>query len=150
MATTVLFDFCIIAALLFISKIIRVKVRFIQKLYIPTALLAGFLGLAFGPQGLRLLPLSGEIGNYAGILIAVLFGSMFLGNKKKYSFSHVFKNVGETFLINCAAEVFQFGFFIVIGVLILPLTFPGINHAFGLMLPSGFVGGMALLRLSEK
>ena len=51
MTTTVLFDFCIISALLFVSKIIRTKVRFVQKLYIPTALLAGFLGLALGQQG---------------------------------------------------------------------------------------------------
>lgn len=141
MATTVLFDFCLISALLFVSKIIRAKIPFIQRLYIPTALLAGFLGLALGPQGLGWLPFSGEIGNYAGILIAVLFGSMFLGNKKKSSFGQMFRSVGETFLVNCAAEVFQFGFFMLLGVAVLPLLFPGINRAFGLMLPAGFVGG---------
>lgn len=42
MATTVLYDFCMMSALLFVSKVIRAKVKFIQKLYIPSALLQAF------------------------------------------------------------------------------------------------------------
>lgn len=141
MATTVLYDFCVMSALLFVSKVIRAKVRFIQKLYIPTALIAGFLGLIFGPRGFGWIPFSPEIGNYAGILIAVLFGSLFLGDKTKASFKQMFNRVGETFLVNCAAEVFQFGFFSLIGVAVLPKIFAGINKGFALMLPAGFVGG---------
>lgn len=141
MATTVIYDFCMMSALLFVSKVIRAKVRFIQKLYIPSALIAGFLGLIFGPRGLGWIPFSSEIGNYAGILIAVLFGSLFLGDKTKASFKQMFNRVGETFLVNCAAEVFQFGFFSLIGVVVLPKIFAGINKGFALMLPAGFVGG---------
>lgn len=44
MAITVLYDFCLMSALFVVSKIIRAKVRFIQRLYIPTALIAGFVG----------------------------------------------------------------------------------------------------------
>lgn len=141
MATTVLYDFCMMSALLFVAKVIRAKVRFIQRLYIPSALIAGFLGLVFGPRGLGWIPFSSEFGNYAGILIAVLFGSLFLGNKTKASFKQMFNRVGETFLVNCAAEVFQFGFFMLIGVAVLPKIFKGMHDGFGLMLPSGFVGG---------
>lgn len=141
MATTVLYDFCLMSALFVVSKIIRAKVRFIQRLYIPTALIAGFLGLLLGKQGLGWLPFSSEIGNYSGILIAVLFGTMFLGNKGKSSFKKMFVSVGETFLVNCSAEVFQFGFFMFIGTAVLPLIFGSVNKGFGLMLPAGFVGG---------
>ena len=141
MINVILYDFCIMAALLLISKIIRVKVKFIQKLYIPSALIAGFIGLGLGDNGLHLIPFSKEIGNYAGILIAVLFGSLFLGNKTKISFKQMFNRVGETFLVNCAAEVFQFGFFLLLGVAILPQIFAGIYPGFALMLPAGFVGG---------
>ena len=53
----------------------------------------------------------------------------------------MFNRVGETFLVNCAAEVFQFGIFLLIGVVVLPNIFKGINQGFALMLPAGFVGG---------
>ena len=66
---------------------------------------------------------------------------MFLGSKKKVSFSSMFRNVGDTFLVNGSSEIFQFALFILIGVLVLPLIFKGINPAFGLLLPAGFVGG---------
>ena len=136
-----LYDLCMMSVLLFVGKVIRAKVRFVQKLYIPSALIAGFLGLFLGRQFLDILPFSNEISSYSGILIVVLFGSMFLGSKKKVSFSSMFKNVGDTFLVNGSSEIFQFALFILIGVLVLPLIFKGINPAFGLLLPAGFVGG---------
>ena len=49
------------AALLFVGKIIRAKFGFIQKLYIPSALIAGFLGLILGHQFLNIIPFSNEI-----------------------------------------------------------------------------------------
>lgn len=136
-----LYDICWMSLLLLVAKIIRTKIKLIQKIYIPTALLAGFLGLLLGNQGLKLIPFSVEISNYSGILICVLFGTMFLGNKKNASFSHMLKSVGDTFLVNGASEIAQFGIFILIGVLLMPVLFNGINPAFGLMLPAGFVGG---------
>lgn len=47
-AVNILYDFCIMSGLLFVAKIIRSKVRFVQKLYIPSALLAGVIGLLCG------------------------------------------------------------------------------------------------------
>jgi ESS family glutamate:Na+ symporter len=41
-------DLGIISALLLVGKFIRVKVKLIQKLFIPPSLLAGVLGLALG------------------------------------------------------------------------------------------------------
>lgn len=140
-AVDLLYDFAIMSALMLVAKIIRVKVKVIQDFYIPTALIAGFLGLLLGKQFLNVLPFSGEIGNYSGILIAILFGSMFLGNKKKESFRTMLSSVGDTFFVNGAAEIGQYGVFVLIGVIILPILFPGIHEAFGMMLPSGFIGG---------
>lgn len=139
--TSLLYDVACMSALLFVAKIIRSKVRFIQKLYIPSALIAGFLGLFLGKQFLNVLPFSNEIGSYAGILIAFVFGSMFIGTKTKVSFKSMFSSVGDCFLVNAAAEIAQFAFFALLGVTVLPMIFPGMNEAFGLMLPSGFFGG---------
>lgn len=135
------YDFCIMSALIFVAKIIRTKVKLVQKLYIPTALIAGFLGLFLGKQFLGVIPFSAEVSNYPGILIAVLFGSMFLGNKGKKSFKNMMSNVGDTFLVNAASEIAQFGIFIVLGVIVLPYLFKGLDDAFSLLLPAGFVGG---------
>lgn len=136
-----IYDIACISLLLFIAKIIRSKLKIIQNLYIPTALIAGFLGLIFGKQFLNILPFSDEISSYAGILIAFVFGSMFIGSDRKVNFKSMFNSVGDSFLVNAAAEIFQFAFFTLFGVSILPLMFKGLNKAFGLMLPSGFVGG---------
>ena len=88
-----------------------------------------------------MIPFSSEISNYAGILIAFVFGSMFIGNKAKVSFRRMFSSVGDSFLINAAAEIAQFGLFILLGIVVFPILFKKINPAFGLMLPAGFVGG---------
>lgn len=140
-AVNVLYDFAIAAALLFVAKVVRCKLGFIQHAYIPAALLAGFLGLFLGSQFLDILPFSPEIANYPSILIAVLFGSMFVGTKGKVKVKRILEGAGDTLLVNGASEMMQFAVFILIGVLLLPIAFPGINDAFGLMLPAGFVGG---------
>ena len=49
-ATSLLYDVVCMSALLFLAKIIRSKVKFIQRLYVPSALIAGFLGLILGKQ----------------------------------------------------------------------------------------------------
>lgn len=43
-----LYDLCMMSVLLFVGKVIRAKVRFVQKLYIPSALIAGFPRTVFG------------------------------------------------------------------------------------------------------
>lgn len=140
-ALGLLYDVAWMSALMLIAKVIRSKVRFIQKLYIPSALMAGFMGLFAGKQFLNVIPFSSEISNYAGILIAFVFGSMFIGNKTKVSFKRMFDSVGDSFLVNAAAEITQFGLFILLGIVVFPIFFKGIYPAFGLMLPAGFVGG---------
>lgn len=139
--TDFLLDFCIMSALLLVSHVIRTRAKLFQNLYIPAPLIAGFLGLFLGHQFLNVLPFSDAISDYAGVLISVVFGTMFLGERRKVSFGSMVKKAGDSFFVNGAAEIAQFGIFILIGVLVLPLIFPGINESFGLMLPAGFAGG---------
>lgn len=138
---SILQDICLMSVLILIAKVIRVKIKVIQNLYIPAALIAGFLGLVLGKQFLNVVPFSGAISSYAGILIAILFGSLFLGNNKGSSFSNMFKTVGDTFLVNAASEIAQFGIFIFLGCTLLPIVFDSVGSWFGIMLPAGFVGG---------
>ena len=70
---TLFVDTGIISVLLLLGKLMRVKIRFIQRLFIPPSLLAGFIGLSLGPHGFGIIPLSTQTGTYAGILIAMGF-----------------------------------------------------------------------------
>ena len=85
---TLFVDIGIISLLLLIGKWMRVKISWIQKLFIPPSLLAGFIGLAFGPFGFNILPLSSQTGTYAGILIAFIFGALPLTSQKSNGNTH--------------------------------------------------------------
>lgn len=65
-------DFQVLAALMILAFIIREHSKPIQKLYIPTSMLAGFLGLVLGPQVLDLMEIPKSFGSYAGVLINVV------------------------------------------------------------------------------
>ena len=73
---TLFTDLGFISILLLVGKFIRVKVKLVQQLFIPPSLIAGLLGLAFGPNGLGWIPLSNDLGTYAAILIALVFGAL--------------------------------------------------------------------------
>ena len=75
----VMVDISIMGALLLIGEFLRAKVKLIQKVLIPPAVIAGFLALLFGPQSpveqLKILPLSTSFGTYASVLIVVIFAA---------------------------------------------------------------------------
>lgn len=129
------------SVLLFVAQFLRAKIKFLQILYIPSSLLAGIMGLFLGPQFLNIIPWSGKIGSYAYMLICVIFGGMFLGKKEKIKVKKVFKNVGDTFCVNMAAEFICFGSALLIGGLLISLIFPDVFPEISLLLPSGFCGG---------
>lgn len=136
---TLFIDIGIISVLLLIGKLIRVKVVWVQKLFIPPSLLAGFLGLAFGPNGFDILPLSGNIGTYAGILIAFVFGSLPISSPKQKR-KEISGRIGAMWAFSQSGLLLQWalgGFF---GILLLSVIW-NLESWFGIMLPSGFCGG---------
>ena len=80
---TLLIDVGLISTLLLLGKLIRAKVKFIQRLFIPPSLLAGFAGLVLGPEVLGWLPLSAYSGTYASILIALVFSALPFTSKRR-------------------------------------------------------------------
>ncbi len=133
-------DLGIISALILVGKFIRVKVKLIQKLFIPPSLLAGILGLAFGPNGLGWLPLSGSMGTYAAVLIALVFGSLPLSSPK-FSAKEVAGRVGPMWAYAQLGMLLQWGVMGLFGLFVMKLIWPNLNDAFGVMLSTGFYGG---------
>lgn len=139
--TTILMDFAWASVILLIAKLIRVKVPLIQKLYLPTPLLAGIIGIILGPYCFNILPISEGAGGYGGVLMTVMASTLCLGNKGKSSFKQVMNDFGDQFLTNSVAYLSQWGLGLLIGLCVLPIIWPGINQWFGFMMPTGFAGG---------
>lgn len=136
-----LIDFCVVALLLVVGQLLRAKIGFFQKFFIPASIIAGTLALIFGPQGMNALPFSGSIGSYGYLLVCVLFATLFLGRTKFEPLKKIVAKTGDTFFASMIAEIGQFGVALLFGVLVLWQLFPEINKAFAIMLPAGWAGG---------
>lgn len=66
-------DLAIAGLLLIVAKVIRVHTPLLQRMYIPSAVLAGLFGLVFGPAMLDLLPWTDTFTANASLLTAALF-----------------------------------------------------------------------------
>lgn len=135
-----LVDFGLIFGLMLIGKLIRVKVRIIQQLFIPPSLIAGLLGLALGPNGLGWLPFSGNLSSYAAVLIALVFSTLPFSAQKS-SVKEVVTRVGPMWVYAQIGMLLQWGAMGLIGIYLFKSIWPELNSAFGAMLSTGFYGG---------
>lgn len=138
---SMLIDFCTMSVFLVIAQILRSRIKVLQNFYIPSSLLAGFIGLFCGPQFLNIAPFSSQTGSYAYLLVCVLFAGLFLGKTEKISVGKIVNKVGDTFLINMSSEVLGFAIPLVVGGALMLVLFPGVFNEICLLLPSGFTGG---------
>lgn len=134
---TIVVDLGIISALMLLGKLIRVKVKGVQRFLIPPAVLAGIMGLILGPEVLGWLPLSGSLGTYAGILIAFVFAALpFTSTSKAREVAKVKRMWGYS----QGGMLLQWAFGGLLGILVLGKIWP-LDDSFGITMPSGFCGG---------
>ncbi|MFJ7736933.1 sodium/glutamate symporter [Lysinibacillus sp. NPDC097287] len=140
---TLLVDFTLASILIFISMFMRSKIKFFQRNFIPASLMAGFLGLALGPGFLNLLPFSGDIGSYAGVIIIFVFASVGIngfsfspGNMKK-DLNRMGAYASYKILIMSVLIFVP----VVFSIIVISKWVPDINYGFGLLLAAGFYGG---------
>lgn len=134
---TLFVDIGIISLLLLVGKWMRVKIKWVQKLFIPPSLLAGFIGLALGPYGFDILPISNQTGTYAGILIAFIFGALPLTSKKAEGSN---KEISTMWAYSQTGLLLQWAFGGLLGLLVLNQIWP-LSPGFGITMPSGYCGG---------
>lgn len=138
-----LMDFAIASVFIMIGQLIRAKVKLVQKFFVPASMLAGFMALALGSQGFKVLPFSDSIGSYAGVLIIVIFSAVGING---FSFSKgglksEIGRVGSYFSYKILAQTIQFSLAPLFSILVISKLFPEINKGFGLLLAAGFSGG---------
>ena len=106
-------------------------------------MLAGFMALALGKQGLNVLPFSDNIGSYPGVLIILIFAAVGLTgfSFSKEGFKAEVNRIGSYFSYKVLAQVIQFSLVPLFSILVISKLFPEINYSFGLLLAAGFSGG---------
>ena len=139
--TDFLIDFSIASVFILIGQMLRAKVGFIQKFFMPSAMVAGILALAL--RYTDLLPFSKGIGSYAGTLIILIFAAVGLQGfeLRKQDMKAEIARLGSYFCYKTLAQTIQFSLPVIFSILVISSLFPDINYAFGLLLASGFSGG---------
>ncbi|WP_017549833.1 sodium/glutamate symporter [Salinicoccus carnicancri] len=132
-------DIGLISVLLLIGVLFRAKFRFIQRFFIPASMIAGFIGLALGPNGVGWLPLSEAIADYPTILIAVIFGAIPIG-AAQIDWKKAFHQVRNMWLYSMLLTVFMWGGGVMITLLVI-INIWEVPAGFGLVLGAGFLGG---------
>ncbi len=148
--TSAIISFCILSVLLVLGKVLRVRIPLLQKLYLPSSVVGGLLGLlvfslvfkhASPEVAKEAHSLSDIIRQLPGFLINIIFATLFLGRVKKNRGHGV--GIQAAFAQLCQAQIVAWGQYVVgLGVAgFLLIKFFDLPPAFGNLLEIGFEGG---------
>lgn len=146
-----------LGVLLIIGKSLRVRVRWIQKLFLPSAIVAGFIGLLLGPQvfgkiaahfGATQFKAGGLFSeniihvwqSLPGLLISLVFATMFLGQKLPGP-KKVVELAGPQLSVGIGFASGQYMIGLLLTVLLILPFFPEIPATIACIIEIGFEGG---------
>lgn len=135
-------DLGLVSIIVLCSFVIRYQIKLFQKLFIPVSIIAGLSALLLGNNGMQYVEFSDQVGSYAGIMIAFLFGSLPFTFQIEKEKSGEFKR--DTLRVGGATSVIlllQWGVGLLLGLTVLTWLFPEVNDGFGSILAAGFFGG---------
>lgn len=138
---TAIFVFCLLSVLLVLGKVLRTLIPLLQRCYLPSSVIGGFIGLLIFQCFPELLPedVVGAVGKLPGFMINVVFATLFLGVVTP----PLAKVVRVAFPQLCFGQILAWGQYVIgfaaVGFLLLP--FFGVNEGFGNLLEIGFQGG---------
>jgi ESS family glutamate:Na+ symporter len=127
--------------LLIAGKFLRVRIKLLQKLYLPSSVIAGILGLIIIQVSGRSLPSYWTEGwsTLPGFLINIVFAALFLGVAIP-SLSVVWRRAGPQLAYGQIVVWGQYAFGLGFVVLFLGRLF-NVPDLFGVIIPVGFEGG---------
>jgi len=139
-------DVCWLCILLLVGKLLRSRLIFLQKLFLPASVIAGFIGLILGPYvfgkvGFQIIPqeMLDTWATFPGRLINVVFACLFLGFAIP-SLRTIWREGGPQLCYGWLVGMGQY--MIGVGICIVLLTpLFGVPHFFGCLLEIGFSGG---------
>ena len=133
--------FVMLSILLVSGKILRVQIPLLQKLYLPSSVVGGLLGLVLVTCFRSVIPeeITDEMRRMPGFLINIIFATLFLGSgvpKVKNLASSVFPQLALAQIVIWGQYVVGIG---LCGFLLAPVF--NVSPAFGNLLELGFEGG---------
>ncbi|NIM82697.1 MAG: sodium:glutamate symporter, partial [Candidatus Aminicenantes bacterium] len=134
-------SFAGLSLLIVIGKFLRVKIKLLQRLYIPTSVIGGILGLLIIQIGGDAIPAGWTAGwaKLPGFLINIVFAALFLGITIP-SLSTIWKKSAPQLAYGQIVAWGQY-FTALLFVLLLLKPLFNIPDVFGVVLPVGFEGG---------
>lgn len=150
------FALLLLGAVLLVAKWIRVRVRIVQTLFLPAAIIGGFLALLLGPEVLgRIASALGAEGlaegglfpvavldvwsELPGLLISIVFAALFLGHTLPNPVRAA-KLVGPQMSVGVAFGAGQYVVGMLLAILLLVPVF-GMSPLSGALIEIGFEGG---------
>ncbi|MCF7889150.1 MAG: hypothetical protein K9L78_03425 [Victivallales bacterium] len=139
--TGTFFSFCILGVLLLLGQYLRIKLKLFQNLFLPSSIIAGFIGLFMGPYILDIMPrwIYADWSQYSGLLINIVFASLFLGVVLPKG-KTVWRKGGPMLCFGVVMGLGQYIVALLVTVLILTPFF-NVPEFFGCILEIGFSGG---------
>ncbi len=138
---TAIIVFCALSALLIIGKFLRLKIQLLQRLYLPSSVIGGLVGLAVLQCVPTLIPEAAvaSMQKLPGFLINVIFAALFLGTVTP-KFREAFRMALPQL---CMGQLLAWGQYVIglglAGFLLVRLF--GVPVAMGNLVEIGFEGG---------
>ena len=132
----------IVGLLLVAAALIRLKVPFLRKAFIPASLLAGLIGMILGPYFLKVIPadMMSSIGALPTPMITIVFACMLLGIKKEEADKGMVRVAAAGLAWLWSNSFMQVGVPCLLCALVLTPVFK-VNPLFGSLFEIGFAGG---------
>lgn len=137
---TLMNDIALMSLLLLAGVVLRARLVWLQKLFLPASITAGLLGLLLGPGGLGWLGFSTHMASYPGVLIAFIFGSLAL-SAERVPLRRIAGRVGSMWSFGNMALIGMYGAGVLFSLVFFAPFWSSMPEGFGLLLAAGFVGG---------
>lgn len=135
---TLVLDFLLISFLIVIAAVLKARIPLLRKMIVPTAMIAGFIGLIAGPELLGWIQFDKDtLGSIVYHFMAIGFIALSLKERNIKNSPSVLNSgmmIVSTYLIQ---GIVGFGLFMLLAATLYPEFFPGV----GLLLPLGFGQG---------
>lgn len=134
----VLIDFAWVALFIVIANSLKSRLKWLRNFFVPTAIVAGIIGLLLGGEVLGLISLDSQrLGNMVYHLMAVGFIALALKDDETKKTPHGFNS--GLFIVSTYLVQGIIGFSVTL--LLIKFAFPSLFPTFGLLLPLGYGQG---------
>lgn len=139
-AWSVFGDLGCVSVLLLAGLLARMWLVWVQRLFLPASVIAGFGGLLAGPNGLDALPFSPLLPQYPGVLITLVFAALPF-TSQAFDWRTGSRRATELGAYSAALVLLQWGLGLAFSLTVLSLIWLDLPLGFGTILAAGFVGG---------